>query len=85
MFCNGLCGICGRCYIGEIKNENAKNVKNLRISDSQPQNNGVEISPSISTELQNEAKLNEVAVIESVGTYEVTKNIFGKEKVRKVK
>ena len=91
MHCNGLCSICGYgCYVGDIKNKenrvlNTKNVEKLQKLDLKTQYSEVEISPSTSIELQNEMKLNEVAVVESVGTYEVTKNIFGKEKVRKVK
>lgn len=47
----------------------------------------VKTSPNVETIQKEEVEPNEtgLAVVENVGTYEVTTNIFGKQKVRKVK
>ena len=70
MFCSGLCAICNTpCSRGEIKHED-------RV-----------IADEVKTEVEvvEEGKVEETGLSVPVAEYEVVKNIFGKEKVRRVK
>ena len=77
MECNGFCSICPNpCFRGEIKGKLE------------------EISPISPTEEEKASEIFDSAVpptetglsvVEDVGSYEVRKNIFGKEKVVRIK
>lgn len=72
MICNGTCTICPNPCQRTVNYEFIESIKNTKN----------EIPPEI------EKKASEVfdmVVVDHAGQYELTKNIFGKEKVRKVK
>lgn len=70
MSCNGICAFCSTpCFRGVVE---AK----TEVKTEAKQKVAVEEKPVSETGL---------AVVENVGTYEVVKSVFGKEKVRRVK
>lgn len=71
MACNGVCVFCSiPCFRGEVKTFTPQEEERLsEVFDN--------------TDVSSESK-NGLAVVENIGTYEVVRNIFGKEKVRKV-
>lgn len=76
--CNGLCGICAApCYRGEVPRSQLQDFADP-LPLSKKEINGAEkaFDAPIGTEL---------AVIDNAGQFELKRNIFGKEKVRKVK
>lgn len=83
MCCNGCCLFCPcPCNRGNY----GKLGENFPISPEEEK--GAEEAfdkPLTSSEEENSVKLNEVAIVENAGQYEVVKTVFGKEKVRKVK
>ena len=77
--CSSVCAFCPNpCYRGEIKENRGNKEKISPISPSEMQG----ISDAFDTPSSSETGL---AVVENIGEYEVVRNIFGKEKVRKVK
>lgn len=73
--CSSVCAFCPNpCYRGEIRGNQEK------ISPISP-NEIQGISDAFDTPATSETGL---SVVENIGTFEVVKNIFGKEKVRKV-
>lgn len=70
MSCNGICAFCSTpCFRGVV-----------------------EVKTEVKTEVKKKVAVEEkpvsetgLAVVENVGTYEVVKSVFGKEKVRRVK
>lgn len=80
MQCNGICSICtSPCFRGEIRGNQETVSPNLEAKLSE-----VFDAPITSAE-KTEPSETGLVVLEYVPTYEVTKNIFGKEKVRRVK
>lgn len=69
MQCSGVCAVCSNpCFRGEV-----------------PSRPSQEVEEKLSQFFEEPPKTeNGLAVVENIGTYEVVKNIFGKEKVRKV-
>lgn len=78
MQCNGFCGICPNpCYRGEVPKSQLQDFADpLPLSKKEIE--GAEKAFDAPSETG-------LAVVENAGTFEVTKNIFGKEKVRRVK
>ena len=76
--CCGYCGICpAPCYRGEVPRSQLQD-----FADPLPLSKKEIIGAEKAFDAPLETGL---AVVENVGSFEVTKNIFGKEKVRRVK
>lgn len=75
MQCNGICSICtSPCFRGEIKGNQETISPKLEAELSEVFDN-TEVSPSETG----------LVVLEDIPTYEVKRNIFGKEKTVRVK
>lgn len=81
MSCNGICNFCSTpCFRGVVEN-----VVNEVQEQSTPQDvNNTEDVSSQSRSVVPEQETG-LSLVENVGSYEVSKGIFGKQKVRRVK
>lgn len=87
MECNGICSICSNpCFRGEVKG-NQENISPITSEEEKGASEAFDSARTTSSvgTLQNEPSETGLSVVENVGTFEVKTNIFGKQKVRKVK
>lgn len=90
MTCNGICFICPNpCFRGEIKGNQEKVSP---ISSQEEEGASRAFDSAVTTKdvgiLQNmdvQPEETGLSVVENIGSYEVKRNIFGKEVVRKIK
>lgn len=76
MLCNGICSICSNpCFRGEIKE------KQETISPELEE----KLSEVFDTAIPDQSSETGLVVVEDIPAYELKRNIFGKEKVRKIK
>lgn len=77
--CNGFCALCQiQCFRGEIKGDKETISPKLEEKLSEVFDTPIESSKEIPSETG-------LVVLEDIPTYEVKKNIFGKEKTVRVK
>lgn len=81
MFCNGICNFCSTpCFRGVVEN-----VVNEVQEQSTLQN--VNSTEGVSSQTRSVIPEQEtgLSLVKNIGTYEVSKGIFGRQKVRRVK
>lgn len=90
VFCSGICSICNnRCYIGEIK-VNQEKISPISPEEEEGASKAFDSAVSdenVVTLQKSDVQTEEtgLSVVENIGSYEVKRNIFGKEVVRKIK
>lgn len=81
MFCNGICNFCSMpCFRGVVENV---------VNEVQEQSTLQDVNSTEGVSSQTRSVISEqetgLSLVENIGTYEVSKGVFGRQKVRRVK